>query len=140
MIDWKLVLVLFFSFFLYWVIPIIFFFTISSCMSFFYIKFDLHSSYCYLFFFGKFYRLIFFSLFHHSKLNWLRIKFFYWTQFKDFHDFHDCKICGLTRLTHIFFSFLNFFFNPLTLRWSIIELHDIIQFAFEHIHLDITIG
>jgi len=115
-----------------------FFFTISSSMSFFSIKFDLHSSYCCLFFFDKFYILIFFSLFHLSKLNLLGIKLFDWTRFKDFHDFHDCKIWGLTRVdSYIFFIV---FFNPLTLRWSMIELHDIIQFAFEHIHLDITIG
>ena len=36
------------------------------------------------FFFNKFFKLIFFSQSHHSKLNWLGIKFLDWTRFKDF--------------------------------------------------------
>jgi hypothetical protein len=79
---WKLVC-LFFHFIsirLFWLL----FFTISSSMSLFPIKFDLYFFYCYFFFFSKFFKLIFFSQSHHSKLNWLGIKFLDWTRFKDF--------------------------------------------------------
>ena len=90
-----------------------FFFTISSIMSFFLIKFDHIFFITIVFLLEIFLNWYFFSQFHHLKLNCLEINLLDWTRLKEFHYFHGCGVCWLPELTHIFFHyfFKLIFFN-----------------------------